>query len=264
MRHIYLICLLLSSKVFAQNNTGSRIASMANAGVALQDVWSLMENQAGIANLENPIISIGYEQRFLDKELNTQSIVFAIPVKQNVFGLSFQKYGFSAFSEQKVGFAYAKRFGNTLFAALNFNYHQLTIQNYGSAKAFSAEAGIQYLANEKFMIGAHVANPNKSTYDEEAGTDIPVSLQVGASYKFSDKVLLASSLVKTLNSTMDVKLGLEYHLIKWLALRGGVSANSFKQYVGFGLNYQHFKIDLATSSHLALGYSPQLALSYEF
>ncbi|MGB4774894.1 MAG: hypothetical protein WBP45_06970 [Daejeonella sp.] len=249
----------------AQINSGARFVSMAESGVSLQDVWSLTQNQAGLASLIRPALALAYEKRFIESELSTQTAIFALPYKHNVFGISFQQYGFSAYKEQKAGFTYARKFGNTLYTALNFNYHQIKITNYGSAQTYSLEAGIQYQFSKNLVFGTHISNPINNQFDQAAvGSTIPVNLQFGASYLFSDKVLIATAFEKTLNSNTDYKIGAEYNLIQWLCLRGGFSANPFKQYAGFGLNYSQFKLDMATSSHPVLGYSPQIAISYEF
>lgn len=264
MKYICLICILFHNSVYAQLNPGPRSVSMGSAGAALQDVWSLQQNPAGIAGIERPIFAIGYEQHFLDQELSTQSAVFALPFKQNVFGLSFQRYGFSEFLEQTAGFAYARSFGSSLAISIAFKFHQVQILKYGSAHAFSVEAGMQYRLSERIWIGSHISNPGRSQFEELSGSNIPVSMSLGIAGKFSDKVLIISDIQKVLYSGLDVKLGLEYKLIKWFSMRGGVSANPFKQYAGFGLNYHRFAIDAAISSHPSLGLSPNMALNYEF
>ena len=248
----------------AQVNTGPRFTAMASAGVALQDVWSLQQNQAGLAAIKKITIAIAFEKPFAGYELSTQSAVLALPVKNNVFGLSFQRYGFASYSEQRTALSYSRSFGDRLYAALNFNYHILKINGYGSAQTYSVEAGLQYQLTDQFFIGAHVANPNQSTYQQEVNSVIPARFQLGASYLFGDKVLLAVAAEKYFHHELDIRLGIEYQLIELLALRGGFSANPFKQYAGFGLSYQQLKMDVAVASHPVLGYSPQIALSYEF
>ncbi|MBC7915633.1 MAG: hypothetical protein H7Y07_16105, partial [Pyrinomonadaceae bacterium] len=237
---------------------------MALTGVSLQDTWSLQQNQAGIANIKHVTFAIAYEKPFADQELSTQSALLVYPVKSAVLGISFQKYGFSAYSLQQAALTYARIFGPNLSASLNINYHQLKISNYGSAQTYSVEAGIQYQFSEKIRFGAHIANPGKSSFGKDIHAVIPVQIQFGSAYKPSSKVIIAGTFEQILNSGLDVKLGMEYLLLDWFALRGGVSANPFKQYGGFGINYQKFKFDAAASSHPVLGYSPQIALSYEF
>lgn len=264
MKIIYGIIFLFSFKAQAQLNPGPRFTSMALTGVSLQDTWSLQQNQAGIANIKRAAFAVAYEKTFAGQELSTQSALLVYPVKSGVLGISFQKYGFSAYSFQQAGLTYARNFGPNLSASLNLNYHQLKISDYGSAQTYSVEAGVQYQISEKIRFGAHVSNPGKSTFGKNINAVIPVQIQFGSSYKPTSKVIIAGTIEQLLNSGLDVKLGMEYLLLDWFALRGGVSANPFKQYGGFGINYQKFKFDAAASSHPVLGYTPQIALSYEF
>jgi len=263
-RHSLYFLLISPLSLLGQVNPGPRITALGMTGVALQDAWSLQSNQAGLAAIKKPVASAAYKSEFFNPDLSTQSAVIVYPDKGNVFGLSFQKYGFSAYNEQRIGIAYAKNFGNTLFVALDFNYHQVKIQQYGSAQTYSFELGLQYLPDDKLVIGGHISNPNLSNYNQELNAVIPASIEFGASYRFTEKLLLNSGIAKTLNSTADVRAGLEYAVISWLDFRGGFSANPFRQYAGFGFNYNNFHVDAATSTHSTLGYSPQIAISYEF
>ena len=256
--------LIFPLSLFGQVNPGPRITALGMTGVALQDVWSLQANQAGLAGISKPMVATAYKSEFFNPDLSTQSAVIVYPDKGNVFGISFQNYGFSAYNEQRIGFAYARNFGNTVFVALDFNFHQVKIQQYGSAQTYSVEVGIQYLPTDKLVLGGHITNPNLSNYQYDLNTVIPVSIEFGASYRFTDKLLLNSGIIKTLNSTTDVRTGIEYSIINWLDFRGGFSANPFRQYAGFGCNYNNFHLDAAASTHSALGYSPQIAISYEF
>ncbi len=262
--HICLICILFQISAYAQSSPGARSISLGSAGAALQDVWSLQLNPAGIANIEKAIFAVGYVQHFTGTDLYTQSAGFALPLKQNVVGVHFKRYGFKEYLEQEAGVVYSRKFGNSLFLAIGFNYHYQEIKKYGSAPAFSVEAGIQYKLTDKLLLGSHISNPNNSRFNDAPGSEIPVVITFGLRYKFKDKVLMVSDIQKVLNDATDVKWGLEYKLITWFSLRCGISANPFRQYSGFGLNVQRLCIDAAVSSHPNLGMSPQLALSYEF
>ncbi|HYK77890.1 MAG TPA: hypothetical protein VEV16_13005 [Daejeonella sp.] len=264
MKYLPWIFILMTLSVSAQENAGPRLTALASAGVAVQDVWSLKQNQAGSAALQKVVLALGYQQPFAGQELSVQSALLAMPYQKGTWGLSFQRYGFSVYSEQQSGLSYARKFGDKLFAALTFNYHQLKISGYGSAQTFSVSAGMQYQPVENLWMGAHIANPGRSGYKQKVEALIPVKIEFGTAYRFSDKVLVAGSWTKELNSNTDAKTGLEYKPIIWLDLRGGISVNPFKQYAGFGLNAQKFRFDAAASFHPYLGYSPQIAFSYEF
>jgi hypothetical protein len=266
MKKFYFLIIFIFTANYSigQTNNGPRITAMGNAGVALQDVWGAVKNQAGIASINRPTISAGYENRFGVKELSTQSAVFAIPIKNYTIGASFQSYGVDAYKEVKTGLSLAKAFGPKLLTAVSLNYHQLKIANYGTSQSFSVEVGLQYEAFKNLWLATHIANPNQSQYRDNTDEIIPAHIQFGASYIFSDQLILSTEVEKTLDAQADVKAGLEYKIVKFIALRGGISVNPFKQYAGFGVNYDKFNLDFAIGSHPVLGYSPQISIGYEF
>lgn len=265
MDKIYIIffSFFIFNSTFSQIK-GPRITALGNTGVALQDVWSSKSNQAGLMGMEAAVFSAGYENRFSIRELSTQSAVAAIPLKNIVLGASFQRYGNNEYSDIKTGLSLAKSFGPKLYLALTVNYNQLKIENYTNENAITVDVGLQYQALPNLWLGAHIENPNQNKFDNLEDQILPTHIQFGVSYLFTDKVLLSTEIEKILENQLDFKTGLEYNIAKILALRGGISANPFKQYAGFGLDYKQVKLDFAISSHPVLGYSPQIALGYEF
>lgn len=266
VRRLSFFLILLTGTLNAQDiNPGSRITSMASTGVALQDVWSVHSNPAGIASLAKPAVGVTYQKNYPGTSLSTEAAVVAIPLKAQAFGLSFQSFGFSAYKELRVGFAYARKFGETVYTALDFNYHQLSITSYGSAAAFSIDAGLQYKPSKELIIGAHVSNLSNGSYDKSAGAVIPVRLAVGASYRFSKELLLSTSIAAgNDHAGGDFRAGMEYCLLSQLAFRAGVGVHPFNQYAGLGYILKHLSVDLAVSNHLVLGYNPQISLAYVF
>ena len=142
MRYLLGIIFLISFNTSAQVNTGARFTSMASAGVSMRDAWSMQQNQAGLAKVSKTTIAIAIEKPFAGFDLSTQSAILIVPHQKNVFGISLQRHGVAAYTEQRAAFCYARNFGNRLSAALNFNYHLLKITSYGSAQTYSVEAGM--------------------------------------------------------------------------------------------------------------------------
>jgi len=251
--------------LFAQNNLGPRLTAMGNNGAAVADIWSLQANPSAITGIERPAVSLNYIKHLFSNEISTQGFAAVIPFKNNFFGASFQRYGFSEYFESKAGFAYAKKFGEKLSIALNGNYHQIRITSYGASNGFSIDVGALYQINKEFAIGAFVSNPSQQKFSSnQISVGIPISFNVGASYLASDKVLIATSVSKSLNHSVDVSLGIDYKIISLMSLRGGLSAKPFKQYAGFGLNYKKLLVDMATTYDANIGYAPQIAIGYAF
>jgi hypothetical protein len=104
MKKIYLLFtfIIYNLCVEAQTNYGPIISAMGNAGVALQNVWSIQKNQAGIAELKKPELAMAYEKKYGISNYNTKSLVFAFPLKNYVLGTSFQNYGVESYKESKI------------------------------------------------------------------------------------------------------------------------------------------------------------------
>jgi len=263
MKYVLLFLFLINARANGQN-PGPRLAAMGSGGAALSDVWSLQQNPAGIAALKRPMVAIAYERHFMDAEVSTQNVVFVVPFRRNGFGLSFEKYGFNEFKEQIIGVCYAKGFGESFRMAIGLKYYQLNILNYGSAKAVTIEVGFQFKVSDKFTIASHIANPNLSQYNSLQGSNLPARLTLGTAFRFSDRLSMIADIRKLFRHPVDGMTGIEYNITKWFSLRGGVSVNPFNQYTGFGINFNKMQIDFSVASHSSLGYTPQIALGYEF
>lgn len=248
----------------AQFINGADFTGTANAAVAQQGIWANNANAAGLTKLTAPAIALAHENQFSVKGLSSKSAAIAIPAKNHVWGTSFQSYGIKEYAITKASVSLAKSFDKKFAVAITLNYHQLSIAHFENAKAFSVETGIQYEPLAKLRLGAHIANPNQNKFSSHIAQPIPSHIKFGAAYLFSDKLTTVSEIEKIIENQLDFKLGINYQIIKYLAFRGGISVNSFKQYGGFGLNYQKIILDFAVSSHPILGYSPLLSLGYEF
>ena len=268
MKKQNLLLLLLSfciSNIYAQNLTGPKLTAMGNTGAAVNDIWSIEANIAGITNLSSPTIALNYINYHFNNEISTQALVFILPLNKNYLGLSIQRYGITEYNEIKAGFAFAKKFGTNLSIAIKGNYHQIKINNYGTTTGFSADVGVMYNLNKQLTFGLYINNPAHQKYTTNTvKNNIPSTISMGASYHASNKILIAASINKQFDNKFDVGFGIDYKLLEIISLRGGLTMKPFKQYVGIGLNHKKFNVDLAIENDPNLGYSPQIALAYAF
>jgi hypothetical protein len=270
MRHyLFLVfCLTFQFSLATDNySVGARSAAVANASVTYSDIWSTYHNQAGLAFVKNVEIGAYYENRFLVKELGLRSAAIAVPVgKLGAFGLNTTFFGYATYNEKKAGLSYAKKFGDKIAAGIQLDYLNTFFNDefYGSRTSFTTEAGLiaEPIANLK--IGAHIFNPTKEKIAEYGDEHIPVIMRLGASYKFSEKVLLSSEVEKDVDFDNVFKTGLEYHPVEALYIRVGIASNPTLSCFGFGFRLKQFIVDMSTQYHQVLGFSPQFSLGYGF
>src|SRR5262245_21201539 len=86
---------------------GARSNALGNASITLSDPFSLFNNQAAMAFVNNISIGLYTERRFMLKELSYNAGGVTLPTKSGVFGLSANYYGFDLYNEKKIGLAYA-------------------------------------------------------------------------------------------------------------------------------------------------------------
>ncbi len=267
MKNIILSLLLFWCNHFgyAQDLLGPRLLALGNSGAAIADLWSLESNSAGITSIKLPTLGFAYAPRFFDPQLKQEALTFVVPLKNNYLGLGIQRYGISEYQELTLGFAYVKKFGTSFSLAVKANYHQLNINNYGKTTAFSIDIGALYQLNEHFSFGGYLHNPAQLKYaSPSTSIQIPTQVHLGVAYHASNKITLATSLIKKLQAPFDVALGIDYQLLTLMSFRAGLRLNPFKQYLGLGLTLKRFNIDFALENNPNLGYSPQIALAYAF
>lgn len=248
----------------AQFIEGAPFTAIANASVAINNVWAANNNPAGLSFLTKTIVAAGYENKFLTKEFSASSLILALPFNKIVIGGSFQKYGIPDFSQIKTGISLSKSFGHTLSYGIRLNYHQINITGYNNEKTFSADCGIMYAINKKIWLAASLGNISQESFKTIHDQTIGAYIKFGASFLLNEKLTACSQIDKYTDNALDYRMGLDYKLLEILSLRGGLSFNTFRQYAGIGISHKKLVIDLAVSSHPVLSYSPQIALAYEF
>ena len=271
MRRILLsfcLSLFLLPKLFAADNypTGARSIGLANSSVTIADGWSAFQNQAALAWMDRISVGASYDNRFTISNLSTKGFVFTLPVKAGTFALSGNVFGYSQYSEKKAGIAFAKKLGEKFSAGVQLDYLNTFINddNYGSHTTFAVEAGLLAEPLKNFRIGLHVYNLSRAKLAEYADEKIPTIFRLGASYRFSEKLFWSIEEEKDIDQKAVFKSGLEYHVAEVLYLRGGISTNPTLFSFGFGLKMGNLMLDMASTYHQVLGFSPAVSLTYQF
>jgi len=260
------LSLLFSSACIATGENwpiGGRGAGLSNASVTIKDIWAVSNNQAGLAGIKVLTAGFYYENRYGLKDLGLKSGAIVLPTKSGVFGLSMTYFGFALYNESRIGLAYAKSFGNKFSVGVQLDYLNTHIaENYGNSGTVAGEIGLRYQLNNKLAIGAHIFNPTRAkvaAYNKERA---PTIINLGLSYNFSDKVLLAVETEKDIQFKPVFKAGVEYKPVRTFYFRTGISTNPVLNSFGFGVEYLNFNLDFAASYHQVLGFTPQVSLVF--
>lgn len=265
---ILLILLVLSAcqTSFGQGwvPSGGRSMSMANASICNNDVWAYHNNPGALADVKSFTAGISYENRFLLKELQSQGLAVAIPLKIGVISVGGHMYGYNQYRSYKAGFGYSMKLADKLFAGVQLNYQGLRFaQNYGSANSLTAEAGVYGMIKDNWKVGVAVFNIGRSKLSEYQDDRFSTVMRIGSSYSFSDKVMLTGEFEKDLDNPMRFRTGLEYQLIENFFVRGGFATQPVELTFGLGYKFKQIQLDIGSAYHQILGWSPHFSLVFQ-
>ncbi|WP_262249248.1 hypothetical protein [Parapedobacter soli] len=259
-----LILLLISYECIAQTYVGPSYQAMGQAGTALQGIYSLTANPAGLASLDHIAVNLGYQQHFLSADISTQAALLGGPTGLGVWGVMLRRYGIDgAYHDTKANFAFAKQFGPRLSIGMSASYHQLYVPAYLSAYSLSVDVGVQCHLGQGGTIGLQYTNVSRADYGSTVYSTIPSFVRVGFSYPLSTATFTVDVAYRRENR-VGGHMGLAYWIGDILCLRGGLSVNPMQQHAGFGIRWYRFLFDTAATFHPRLGMSPQIGLGYAF
>jgi long-subunit fatty acid transport protein len=245
---------------------GGRSQSLANASATLEDVWAFHHNPAALTGVQKMEIGISYENRFLLKEMQSQGVAFALPVKRGVISAGGLRFGYRNFLSYKAGLGYSLKLSQFLSAGVQLNYLGVRLpENYGSKTTVTAELGLLAKITEKWNLGFSLFNLGRNKLSDYQEDRFSTVMRLGSSYTISNKVLITAEAEKNVDYAMRGKFGIEYNLIDNFFLRGGFASSPIEGSFGFGYRFEEqLKLDIGSSYHQILGWSPHCSFSFQF
>lgn len=253
--------------IFCQGvySNGARNISLANATAALNDEWYFYNNPGVVPISKNITLGASYENRFLVKEMQSQSLVGIIPMKNGVISFGSQLYGYSQFRSFKSGVGYAMQLAEFVSAGIQLNYQGIRLnQNYGGYKTVTAEVGVLAKLNKKLSCGFSVWNIGNAILDDYQNDRFTNTMRLGFNYKLSQMVTILAELEKNSLYPLNLKMATEYKPSENVFIRGGCSLQPVSFSFGFGYLFaQSFSLDFGTTYHQPLGWSPAVSCVYK-
>ena len=241
---------------------------MAHASVTLSDVWSTHHNQAGLGWLDHSSAGVFFENRFGISEFNQMGVAASTLLGPGSIGLSYSGFGWSSYMENKIGLGYGMKLNDKISAGVQVNYQSIQQTSiYGTRADVTAELGIQAKPTDQITIGVHVFNPyhpERGIQETTVVDNIPTIMRFGVGYQLSDKVLITCEAEKDIDFDGIFRAGFEYLPTEKFYVRGGIATNPGIAAFGFGMKFDNFRADLASTYHFVTGFSPQISLSYDF
>ena len=238
--------------------------SLSAYSVQQNDALSFTGNQAALAGTKHAGVGVFGERRFMLKETSVYTLGAAIPTRLGNFGVQINYAGFKNFRENKIGLAYARKLGKLVDVGVQFNYYGYNIPAYGKASAINFEVGAMFHLTDKLNAGIHVYNPVGGKLGKNKEEKIASAYKIGLGYDASDKFFISSEIIKEEDKAVNVIVGLQYQFAKQFFAKAGFISESGSVYAGAGIGWKNLRLDISSSYHPQLGFSPGVLLIMNF
>jgi len=265
LRKNYLLLnfILFNYAIFSQQLRQPIIAGYTGLGaysIHHIDVFSFTANQAALAQIKNSAIGVYGEKRFLLSSTNLYSAVAVLPTRQGNFGLQADYFGYKNYNESQIGLSYAKSLGSKLDIGIKFNYYSYHIPAYNNSGTLNFEIGAIAHFSEKLHAGFHVYNPVGGKLSKNENEKLASIYKLGIGYEASENFFISTEIIKEEMLPVNVDAGCQYNFIKQFFIRAGISATTANSYIGAGVSWKNFRLDISAGYHQQLGFTPGMML----
>ena len=264
---LLLACIINFNSVTAQSlryALAQPYISLSAYSVQQNNALSFTGNQAALAGVKNAGIGIYGERRFMLSETSVYTLAGSLPTRLGNFGLMINYAGFKNFNENKIGLAYARKLGKFLDVGVQFNYYSYRIPSYGNASTINFEIGAMMHVTDKLNAGIHVYNPVSGKLGKNSDEKLASAYKMGIGYDASDKFFISSEIIKEEDKPVNVIAGLQYRFAKQFFARAGFISETTSAYAGAGVAWKNLRLDISSSYHPQLGFSPGILLIMNF
>ena len=264
MSRSILIAIFACNMVYAQQvEPGAEAASLGGAFVTKASPFSSRHNMASLTRLEQSAIAAGIRNNYLINDLNDFYLHAVFRLKSGILSTDFSYYGFNAYQQGEFGLGYALNITQnwSIGVRLSSAYNYLSAEN-KTRYLISADVGLQGTF-ERWRTGISISRFAQTQWlgDLNKARE-PIIFRAGGGYFFSNSSAITAELYKATNSTIDLRLGLNYKPTKNLDLRLGFSTLNPSVGFGLGINFKQITINVAASWHQQLGLSPATDVQY--
>jgi hypothetical protein len=262
---IVILCLInLTGYAQAEHNFDAYSMSVSGVTITSAGIYSLNENQGGLAYNRECALAVNYSNRYLLSDISDHSLGLIFPTGKSTAGISIFYYGNTELNQSRYSLALGRKLGSWLSAGILMNYNHLAVRAIGErASTISGNMGIQAYPIKNLCFGMEILNPTKSRFDPHNEDDLYSGFKTGISFTDPEIFWLAVQYNMNNFATSEWCLAGEYLLLKSLTIRGGLKIKENPSWsFGTSIKYKRFHFDFGFENHTVLGLSVAVSLIY--
>lgn len=261
----FIVVILVCSQLFAgfeNKDFGGKSLALAGSYTALANSgWTIFSNPAGLATISAIETGLFYQEPFGLSELKNISLMGVVPFSFGTIGVGVVQHGFELYKEFSITAAFSHQITDEFFAGYTFNFHQVSIKNYGQAASWSLDAGLLYFPVEWMTLGFSATNLTQSSIGK-AKEMVPIVLRSGLNINILRDLHFTAEIYKQTGYALDQRMALDFLIHPNISIYTGIGSNPNNLAGGFSLYYEQFQLDYSIANHPDLGLTTGFTVSY--
>ncbi len=273
MKHISKILLILILFLHVNNGfaageyryVGTRLILPGLGGVSVIGEYSPGSNQAAMGFAKQSSVSLYYAHTGIAEGVNNFMALGQFKMKKGgTIGFSGSYFGYSLFSDRKIGVAYGLKLAEFVSIGAQIDFLNNRIPGYGSNSTVTFEFGTLFKINEDIQLGAHVYNPPRVKYGKDTEERVPTVFRLGVTYTKYDRIWVTGEFEQDLDMNLAFRAGIDYKINDYFFVRAGMLTYPLTGTLGVGLAYKSLRLELSGAYQKITGIAPHLGMSYVF
>ena len=213
--------------------------------------------------MPNPEVGFFYSRLYNLEELNVMGFSASAPTRFGALAVAYHQFGSSDYREQQIFLSQGVQLREQFYAGYSVKGLALKIQEYGSAYTLALDVSMLAKVSEKISFGFALKNINQPGIGQ-SHEQVPSSWTAGSSLKVFKTVGLSLDYEQNHQSDSFLKSGLEWSLVPFFILRGGMQTNPSQVCGGFGLKVKSVFLDYSYRSQESLPGSHLISTRFMF
>jgi hypothetical protein len=226
------------------------------------DAFSFIANPAALGTADTLRLALSTERKWMLKELDCSQLAGSFPAGDGGIGFQFRYAGDPGYNESAFAIACGKNLGRVSLG-VQFGYEIYRASGYGSKTTGSIMLGVRFHPVEKLHAGLAIGNSlftKKEKANPERG---PGDFTMGFGYEASPAVLISIQFVKETGIPLNGIACVDYRWSDQFLASLGIETNSASPYAKAGWRKNRLTVEIFTSWHAAVGFTPGLVLLWE-
>jgi hypothetical protein len=225
------------------------------------DADAFLLNPSAAAGLPSVHASVFYSPSpFGLSQLSNGGLLIAVPTEFFETGLGFTNIGYTLYNELTATAVFAKSIG-TISVGCNINYNHLRIEGYGAASAIGIDLAASIQLTDDIRWGVSLLNLNRPTIGREKEL-LPQWYLTGLTCQLLSTASVSLSMIKDVMYPPSVRTGVKFSPLDFIDLQVGASSDPSRYYAGIGINYMLLAVRYSVATHVDLGLTHTIGISF--